>query len=317
MDGSRSKNEMKKRVPRVSLGVPVYNGETFLAHTLESLLAQTFNEIEVIISDNASTDRTQQICKSFAARDPRVEYIRQDHNLGASANYNFVARRSHGEYFKWAAHDDLCEPTFVERCVELLDENKDAVVAYPRSVLISDAGDLIEPVTEDMSLPWDTASRRLRHFLWNTSLCHPVFGLIRSSALARTGLIGPFHSSDVIVLIQLLLQGKFIEYPESLFLRRMHAGTSLWNKSDADVIVWYDTSASRKHAPALRYTTLFATAMKSVLRSPIPLWDKPICWMILARAYATRRREIAGELVRATRGIVRKRERRTPAADVG
>jgi glycosyltransferase involved in cell wall biosynthesis len=308
---------MKKRVPRVSIGLPVYNGELFLARTLDSLLNQTFREIEVIISDNASTDATQEICESFAARDPRIEYIRQERNLGASANYNVVARRSHGEYFKWAAHDDLCEPTLVERCVDLLDKNKDAVVAYPRSVLISDADDIVEPVTEDMSLPWNTASRRLRHFLWNTSLCHPVFGLIRADALARTGLIGPFHSADVIVLIQLLLQGKFIEHPEPLFLRRMHTGTSLWNKSDADVIVWYDTSASRKHAPALRYTTLFAAAMSSVLKSPIPLWDKPICWMILARAYATRRREIAGELVRATRGIVRKREPRTPAPDMG
>ena len=307
---------MRLQVPRVSIGVPVYNGELFLAQTLDSLLGQTFRDLEVIISDNASTDRTESICRSFAARDSRVEYIRQNSNLGASANYNFVARRSHGEYFKWAAHDDLCEPTFLQRCVDLLDDHPDAVVAYPRSVLISDTGDVIEPVTENMSLPWNLASRRLRHFLWNTSLCHPVFGLIRSDALSRTSLIGPFHSSDVIVLIELLLQGKFIEHPQRLFLRRMHAGTSLWNKSDADVVVWYDSSASSKHTP-LRYTTLFASALRAVARAPIPLWDKALCWATLARAYATRRREIAGELVRATRGIVRKRASHTASSAAG
>ncbi len=304
---------MVKRVPRVSIGLPVYNGEQFLAQTLESLLSQTFRDIEIVISDNASTDGTQAICRSFAARDPRIEYIRQDTNLGASANYNVVVHRAHGEYFKWAAHDDLCEPTFIERCVELLDASPDAVVAYPRSVLISDVGEVIEPVTEDMCLPWDLPSRRLRHFLWNTSLCHPVFGLIRSQALMRTNLIGPFHSSDVIVLIQLLLQGKFIEHPEPLFLRRMHAGTSLWNKSDEDVATWYDTSAAKRRVPTLRYSTLFFMAMKSVLTAPIPLWDKPMCWMTLTRAYGTRRREIAEELWTAFKAFFRRPAKGAPA----
>jgi len=292
-------------MPRVSIGVPVYNGEQFLAQTLDSLLGQTFRDIEIVISDNASTDGTAAICKAYAAKDSRIEYIRQQRNLGASANYNVVVHRSAGEFFKWAAHDDLCEPVFIERCVELLDAHPDAVLAYPKSVLISDSDELIEPVKEDMNLPWDRASKRLRHFLWNTSLCHPVFGVIRAEALAHTGLIGAFHSSDVIVLMQLLLQGKFIEHPEPLFLRRMHAGTSLWNKSDDEVTAWYDTSAPKKKTPTLRYSMLFGKALRSVLAAPIPLWEKPICLLSVARAYATRRREIAGELLRASKGILR------------
>lgn len=293
---------MPASVPKVSIGVPVYNGEDFLAPTLDALLSQTFHDIEIIISDNASTDRTPAICQSYAAKDSRIEYMRQERNLGASANYNVVVHRAIGEYFKWAAHDDLCKPTFIERCVELLDADPDAVLAYPRSALISDAGDEIEPVNEDMNMPWDRAPTRLRHFLWNTSLCHPVFGVIRAEALAKTILIGPFHSSDVIVLMQLLLQGKFLEHPEPLFLRRMHAGTSLWNKSDEEVSAWYDTSAPKKKGPTLRYSRLFWEALKTVVRAPVPTWEKPVCAALVARAYATRRREIAGELWRTAKG---------------
>jgi len=296
---------MTKRVPRVSIGVPVYNGEAFLASTLESLCGQTFRDIEIIISDNASTDGTESIARRFASQDSRIEYIRQDRNLGASANYNVVVHRATGEFFKWAAHDDMCEPTFIDACVQLLEAHPEAVLAYPKSVLISDHNEFIEPVNEDMHMPWPSVSRRLRHFLWNTSLCHPVFGVIRSEALARTDLIGPFHSSDVIVLLQLLLQGAFVEHPQPLFLRRMHAGTSLWNKSDAEVTAWYDTSARAKKSAPLRYTTLYRKAMTSVMRSPVPWAKKPWCMAIVSRAYATRRREIARELMASFRSSIR------------
>lgn len=297
---------MNRTMPRVSIGVPVYNGEQFLASTLDSLLNQTFRNIEIIISDNASTDGTERIARDYAAKDSRIEYIRQQKNLGASANYNVVVHRSSGEFFKWAAHDDKCEPTFIERCVELLDANPDAVLAYPKSVLIDDNDKFIEPVIEDMNLHWDRASKRLRHFLWNTSLCHPVFGVIRSEALARTVLIGAWHSSDVTVLTQLLLQGKFVEHPEPLFLRRMHAGTSLWNKSDAEVTAWYDTSATKKKSPPLRYAKLYFEGMKSVAAAPVPMWDKTVCAMVLSRAYVTRRREIASELWGALKSLIKK-----------
>ena len=108
------------RSPRLSIGIPVYNGESFLAQALDSLLAQTFHDFEIVISDNASTDRTPEICHAYVQRDPRVRYVRNPLNLGSVPNFNRVFEPSTAPLFKWAAHDDLHHETYLERCVRLL-----------------------------------------------------------------------------------------------------------------------------------------------------------------------------------------------------
>ena len=107
-----------KNAPKVSIGIAVFNGENFLESALRSILAQTFEDFELIISDNASTDRTADICEQYASQDGRVLYLRQPANLGAQPNYNLLVGQARGRYFKWAAHDDMLAPTFLERCVE-------------------------------------------------------------------------------------------------------------------------------------------------------------------------------------------------------
>src|SRR5687768_11197719 len=129
--------------PRLSIGLPVYNGERYLQGAIESLLSQTFDDFELIICDNASTDRTQSICTAFAARDPRVRYFRNDRNVGAAGNFNLAFRRSRGRYFKWAAHDDLHEPDYLARCVAALD-------ADPSAVLCQTATRVIDPVGSEV-----------------------------------------------------------------------------------------------------------------------------------------------------------------------
>src|SRR5207244_10480282 len=109
------------KMPRVSIGVPVYNGERYIAETLDSLLAQTFEDFELIISDNASHDRTEGICRAYAAKDSRIRYVRNSTNLGAARNYRLAVELSSGEYFRWANCDDLFAPTSLSRCVEVLD----------------------------------------------------------------------------------------------------------------------------------------------------------------------------------------------------
>ena len=112
---------MNDKKPKVSIGLPVYNGEDFLAEALDSLLDQTYDDFELIISDNASTDSTADICTSYSAKDSRIRYLRSDVNLGAAVNYNLVFELATGEYFKWAAHDDICAPEFIGACVDILD----------------------------------------------------------------------------------------------------------------------------------------------------------------------------------------------------
>jgi glycosyltransferase involved in cell wall biosynthesis len=119
--------------PKVSIGMPVYNGENFIVESLDALFAQTFTDFELIICDNASTDRTGEICREYAARDARIRYCRNETNIGASANYNLTFELARGDYFKWAAHDDICAPTYVERCVEALDRDPGVALAYRRA----------------------------------------------------------------------------------------------------------------------------------------------------------------------------------------
>ena len=127
---------MNSKTAKVAIGLPVYNGERYLDKAIDSLLNQTFTDFELIISDNQSSDRTEQICLDYAASDKRIRFVRQEKNLGSTGNFNFVFQASNHEYFKWAAYDDICSPTFLEKCVKLLDENPDVVWCHSRSIHI-------------------------------------------------------------------------------------------------------------------------------------------------------------------------------------
>lgn len=116
--------------PKVSIGMPVYNGEKSIREALDSLLAQTFTDFELIISDNASTDGTEAICREYVERDPRIRYVRQSENRGPIANFQFVLEEAVGEYFMWAAHDDERESFFVRFCVDNIGNSGSIMTAY-------------------------------------------------------------------------------------------------------------------------------------------------------------------------------------------
>jgi glycosyltransferase involved in cell wall biosynthesis len=218
--------------PRVAIGVPVYNGERHLEACLDSLLAQTYADIEILISDNASTDRTPEICRVYQERDRRVRYHRHPRNIGAAANFNFLPGHTRSELFKWAAHDDFCAPEFVERCVAALDRSPDDVLAFPRTVFVDDAGETVAPYDTDMHWRNDpTAIGRLEDLLGDVEetllhKCTPQFGVVRRSALERTGLMGAYNSSDLVLLVELALLGGFAELDEYLFFNRDHEGSA-------------------------------------------------------------------------------------------
>ena len=136
-------------VPRLTIGLPVYNGENYLAESLDALLGQTFEDFELIISDNASTDATADICRRYEQLDSRVSYFRQPRNIGLAPNHNFVVEQARGELFKWASDDDLYARDLLERCVEALDENPDVVLAHSWTAMIdgSGGGDLLRRVS--------------------------------------------------------------------------------------------------------------------------------------------------------------------------
>jgi glycosyltransferase involved in cell wall biosynthesis len=207
-------------MPEVSIGLPVYNGARFLEAAIRSILTQTFTEFELIISDNASTDATCKICSRFAALDPRVRYIRNLANLGATKNFNKVFRLASGRYFKWAAHDDVIAPQFLERCVEVLRRDTEAVLCYPRVRFI----DATDHFINEYELPCGHATspepqKRFSDVICTNHWCFQVFGLIRAESLVRTRLLGAHATADRVLLTELALLGRFREVPEPMFQR--------------------------------------------------------------------------------------------------
>ena len=157
-------------MPRVSVGLPVYNGERFIAEALSGILEQTFEDLELIISDNGSTDDTRAICREFVARDKRVTYYRNEQNLGLSWNYRRVFELSSGAYFKWAAYDDVCAPTFIARCVDALDRDPRVVLAHAKASIINEFGERQRECEGSLHLQSPRPSERLIQFFRNLRL---------------------------------------------------------------------------------------------------------------------------------------------------
>lgn len=225
--------------PRLSVGVPVYNGDAFLRQTLESILAQSFGDFELIISDNASTDGTEAIGREFAAKDPRVRYHRNETNLGLAKNYNGVFSMASGAYFKWASADDVCLPGYLERCVAVLDSDPEVVLVYPRTRFVDASGKVLDIDDPGWNLMSDLPQERLRYVVSSAHWVNSILGLIRSEALARTRLLPSYPGGDYCVLGELSLMGKFFEVDAPLYQRRIHPGSSSQHQREAHVIAEY------------------------------------------------------------------------------
>jgi Glycosyl transferase family 2 len=263
------------RMAAVTVGLPVYNGARYLPSALAALAAQTYRDLEIVISDNCSTDETEEICRAFAAQDERVRYIRRAENRGAAWNFNSVVTASSSPYFKWAAADDVLAPTCIERCVEVLDETDDSVVlVYPETKLIDEEGAIIGDWKDGVDLRQAAAHDRLRSLIQNLILGHPMFGVARREALERTHLNGSFPSSDYVLLAELALLGEIRQLDEPLFFRRVHAESSRnANASPAELAEWFGAGSTTRH----EHTRLFAEHVRAIAASPIPRSERLRC----------------------------------------
>jgi glycosyltransferase involved in cell wall biosynthesis len=287
---------MAENKPRVSVGLPVYNGADYLAATLDSLLAQTFEDFELIISDNASTDGTEEICRAYAVRDGRIQYLRNRENLGAAANYNRVFHLSSGDYFKWAAADDLCAPEFLERCVRVLDNEASVVLCYPRARAIDEQGNIIRDYPPKPNAGSPKPQERFYEFVCVPHPCVAVFGLIRSDALRRTQLIGSFASADRPLLGELSLMGRFHEVPEFLFFYRNHPQQS-WRAypTRQAVQAWYDPARARRLT--MPHWRLLQEHVSSIGRAPLDWRERAWCYLYMVWWVRKRWKRLARNLI--------------------
>jgi glycosyltransferase involved in cell wall biosynthesis len=230
--------------PRISVTLPVYNGERYLSHAIESILGQTFPDLELIISDNASTDATEEICRGFETQDRRVRYLRQPKNIGASPNFNICYQLASSEYFKWAAHDDFLEPEYLAECIRLLDANPDAVLCQSLVRLVDDEDRAVEAfrAVEPAAASPDLVERfaaRMRN-----PRCLDIWGVIRRSALQNSVLIGSYVGMDRALLLELALRGRFLAIDRPLFSNRDHperATRVTRTQTRRDLAAVYDT----------------------------------------------------------------------------
>ena len=260
---------------KVTIGLPVYNGEKFIANTLEALLGQSYGKFELIISDNASTDKTEQICREFASRDSRIRYVRQPKNLGAVPNFNCVFEISDSHYFKWAAADDICDPTYLEKAVLILDTHPEVVWCHSRSSHIDVNGQLLDDL-ECLDVSYSdreaaTASQRFQAVLLGKNGCLDSYGLIRSEDIRKTPLYLPYYGPEKVFIAELALLGSYKEIPETLFFARVIAEGSGNLQTAGEQQAFIDTQ-NNEPASLIRLQFLFGY-FRAIQRSA-PSWSE-------------------------------------------
>jgi glycosyltransferase involved in cell wall biosynthesis len=235
-------------VPLVSVGVPVYNGELTIARALDSLLAQDLDDIEIIVSDNASDDGTPEICAEYATRDPRIRLFRNPRNLGLAGNFNRTFELARGTYFKWATHDDWHAPESLRLTAKALDENPAASLCATGVSLVDEYGVEFDRWVPPADLEEPAPHVRMGCLLRSLGETHPMYGLVRSSALRQTHLMQSYVGSDRTLLAELSVLGPFVQV--------------------ADVMHFYTVSATarRDYRPSLTYDPANAA------RLPLRTW---------------------------------------------
>jgi glycosyltransferase involved in cell wall biosynthesis len=291
--------------PLVSIGVPVYNGENFLADALESLLAQTYPQLELIISDNGSTDETETICRQFAALDRRVQYYRSLVNRGAAWNYNCTFAFARGKYFKWQGHDDALVPTYIEQCVDILEHDPQVVLCFTWVCDIDTQGRTLQVKQSTTNANHPHAHMRFRDLsrVKAANKCEEVFGLIRTDVLRKTKLIDNYADSDRTLLADLGLHGPFYEIPEPLFLHRMHEKSSVVaNPTRQERTAWFDPEAAGRIVYP-NWRQLYELIMV-IGRSPLPWSERVRCYGHMLYWIKRRRQRLRDDLVWALKRTV-------------
>lgn len=234
---------MNSRQPKASIAIPVFNDEASIGRTIESVLAQTMGDVELVITDNASEDGVEDICRSYAKADDRIRYFRHPRNIGLLPNFNYAFEQTTGEYIRWLGCGDWLAPEYLDRCSAALDRQPEAVLAtcYQDHYDPDGTSHYIEytgPRVES-SRPDERFARMLWFYQVSRFYLDPIYSLIRRSALERTALFQSMLGSDQVLAIELSLLGPFCHVPECLSFRNVPP-----NKTPAQLLRRLDPAKS-------------------------------------------------------------------------
>ena len=322
----RGSGELKETLardkPRVSIGMPVFNGEKYLEEALDSILAQTYTDFELIISDNASTDHTQQICRAYAAMDSCIRYYRNERNLGAPRNFNRVFELSLGEYFKWAAYDDVLAPEYLQKCIGVLDKDPSIVLCHSKTGRIDEHGALVGTYDHNMRIDSPKPHKRFGDLISKHNPCWPLMGVVRTSTLNMTPLIGNYAGADKNLLAEIGLLGRIYEIPEYLFFRRDHPQAYTRRRCELmrfaiPIMAWWTNTSWINFTHWKNCSEFF----RSVRRVPLKWSERRLCyeqifrWFIIegwrliggdVEIYFLRRSSLGRKLASAVKLILRR-----------
>jgi glycosyltransferase involved in cell wall biosynthesis len=276
--------------PRLTIGLPVYNGEEFVAESLEALLGQSFTNFELIISDNASTDSTGDICRRYEKLDSRVRYFRQPQNIGIAPNVNFIVGQARGELYKEASHDDLYSFDLLESCVAALDEDPQVVLAHSWTAKVDDSGTVTAAYEYPLATATPRAPERFRSMLFDSG-GDDDYGVMRMDVRRRIALMGSHHHADRTITAEIALHGPFYQVPRWLYFRREHPGQNGQAPMRRRCANMDPRRANRWRHPAARLYGEYVWAYVSAIRrAPLSAADRRECLRYLAQWLASHKR---------------------------
>jgi glycosyltransferase involved in cell wall biosynthesis len=292
-----------KARPRLSIGLPVYNGQQYLGESIEALLNQSYQDFELIISDNASTDTTADICLRYKKNDSRIRYIRQPRNIGLAPNHNFVFQQARGEFFKWAASDDLYGRDLLDCCVTALDENPGVVLAQSYAGSIDGDGKVTQSFEYPLATDLPRAPDRFRSILFGSSglftkngidlrgivnddndgiiRAEDSYGVMRAEVLRRVAPLGSYHHSDRILICEIALNGPFHTTPQWLHFRREYPGRAYRAQPTVHgrCVILDPARASKLRHPAARLIAEYLWGyVAAISRAPISAAERRECY---------------------------------------
>lgn len=284
--------------PRVSLGLPVRDGENYLEAAMCSLLTQSHDDFELIVSDNASTDATPDLVRDLAARDPRVRYVRHETNRGGAWNFGHVLTLARGQLFSWKAHDDLYHRGWLAACVERLDADPALVLCQTRAPAIDALGQPAPVPDDELDLAQARPSARFAELLLRRNRCYPIFGLVRIEALRATRGFGCYPVADRVLLAELSLRGPFGRDERPLFFPRVHPEQSTQTqRTQLERLAWFAPErAGRLAFPEWRALVEYCRAIS---HSTLPAGEKLACYWVMARWLRGYRRRLTRDLTGA------------------
>ncbi|HTS07795.1 MAG TPA: glycosyltransferase family A protein [Candidatus Eisenbacteria bacterium] len=269
---------MTSHTSLVTFGLPVYNGENFVAEAIQCVLDQTVSNWELVICDNCSTDHTLEICRGFAERDSRIRIHQSARNMGACFNFDRAFRLSRGRFFKWITHDDLFAAQFVERCLRELERDDRVVLAIPRFCFVDANRRVLRRQSRELSVMGPTIESRAEQFMalaaGGMDFIWLAYGLIRRDVLEHVGSMGWYAASDQVLLFKLALRGCIKQVNEEMFFRREHPGAETCRRGATVRERARGAYADDNRRLVLPWCRNLKEHLVAVLDSPMPLRGK-------------------------------------------